>query len=113
MDILKTINQLCTPAYLYFTLSIISILAIYITNYNEKYYCLGTLKCSVNNSLSLYIYKIVYVIVMTFLLNQLCSRGFEGISWFIILLPYILMFMFIIISIFIIDDKKNLIINSH
>ena len=49
----------------------------------------------------------VYVVCVTVLLNQLCFNGYENISWLIILLPYILMFILIIIAMFIVDKKKD------
>jgi hypothetical protein len=98
MDILEIIKNLCTPAYLYLVISLLSIFTIFTCNYNKRNYCLGEMKSHHPNSPYFYIYKIIYVLLVTFILNQLCERGYENISWFLILFPYILMFLLIIIA---------------
>ena len=37
----------------------------------------------------------VYIFVWTYLLNMLCKKGMKKVSWLLLLLPYILMFIFI------------------
>jgi hypothetical protein len=34
--------------------------------------------------------KVVFVLFWTFLLNMLCKNGFKSVSWFLVLLPYLL-----------------------
>jgi hypothetical protein len=99
MEISKTLESLCTPSYLYLTISLLSIFTIFACNYNNNNYCLGSLKSNFSNSPYYYVYKIIYVLLVTYVLNQLCQRGYGNISWFILLFPYILMFLFIIIGI--------------
>jgi len=98
-DIVNTVESLCTPAYLYFAISLLSILTMFAYNYNNQNYCLGNFKSSFPNSPYYYAYKIIYVLLVTYILNQLCQRGYANISWFLLLFPYALMFIFILIAI--------------
>ena len=90
-------NSLCTPSQLYLVLSTLYILALLVQNYAEpKKYRVG--RYSVNlqhNNLLFFAFKIMYVLVWTFLLNKLCMHGYGNISWFLVLLPFILMFVLI------------------
>ena len=40
--------------------------------------------------------KGLFVIIYTWFLNFLCSKGHEGISWFLVILPFIVMALFIV-----------------
>jgi hypothetical protein len=75
MKLTKTFKELCTPAALYF---VISVIAIIIALFNGmKLMAVGI--------------KAIFVIIYTFFLNFLCQKGFKSVSWFLVLLPYILM----------------------
>jgi hypothetical protein len=93
MEYLKT---LCTPAHLYFLLSIISLIIIGIQNLgNVNKYCVGNFTCNVTNTLGVFIVKFLYVLFWTWVLNTLCRAGYKRLSWFIFLLPFIAMFVLI------------------
>jgi hypothetical protein len=51
-----------------------------------------------------FIVKIVFIVAWTWFLDILCSRGYERVSWFIVLLPYIFLFM---ILIFVASEIRN------
>jgi len=90
--------SLCTPAFVYAVLSSIGIIMIAYQNYgNSNLYCVGNVTCPVQSTTPIFIAKILYVIFWTFIFNTLCSYGYYKLSWFIILLPFIL--FFIIVSI--------------
>jgi hypothetical protein len=75
MKLTKTFKELCTPAALYF---VISVIAIIVALFNGmKLMAVGI--------------KAIFVIIYTFFLNFLCKKGFKSVSWFLVLLPYILM----------------------
>jgi hypothetical protein len=38
-------------------------------------------------------WKLVFAFIWTFILGGLCDKGYKSISWFLVLLPYILMFL--------------------
>ena len=78
---LKLFNGLCTPAQLYFAISCITVLSIYLQNLGcSNRYCVG--KYSVNlrhNNIYFFLFKVVYIVIWTFLLNKLCKKGWSNV----------------------------------
>jgi hypothetical protein len=90
------LRELCTPAYVYFVISIFTVFIIAIQNLgDESAYCLGTRGCRTENKMTIFILKLVYIVFWTWLLNVICKSGHEPISWLLVLLPYVLMFVLI------------------
>jgi len=89
--------NLCTPATVYLVLSAIGIILIAFQNYGKSpnMYCVGNVQCPVQNTTPLFIMKILYVALWTFILNALCSYGYNQLAWFLLLLPFILFFIFV------------------
>ena len=88
--------SLCTPAFIYILLSSIGIIIIAYQNYgNQNLYCVGNVNCPVQSTTPIFIAKVLYVLFWTFVLNTLCSYGYYKLSWFILLLPFILFFIFV------------------
>lgn len=89
--------NLCTPASIYLVLSAIGIIMIAFKNYgmSPNMYCVGNVRCPVQSSAPIFIMKIIYVAFWTFVLNALCSYGYNQLAWFLLLLPFILFFIFI------------------
>ena len=88
------IRNWCTPAYFYFIISIIAILIMSIQNYgNTNVYCLGDYTCDVTSTFLIFVIKVLYVLFWTWILNLLCKNGYESVSWFIFLRPYVIMFI--------------------
>lgn len=86
----------CTPAYFYFIISIFAIIIMTIQNFgNTNVYCLGDYSCGVTSTFLIFIIKMLYVLFWTWVLNLLCKNGYESISWFLVLLPYVVMFILI------------------
>jgi hypothetical protein len=91
------LKNLCMPAFVYFVLSISTIIVMILQNLgNPASYCIGRYSCNVTDVNMLFLMKFVYVIFWTWLLNIICREGYEGISWLLVLLPYILMLIFIL-----------------
>jgi predicted membrane protein len=67
-------EQLCAPAIIYLIFSIVQIL-------------IDTFKGLYNTALM----KVIVMIMVTFLLQVLCNRGLNVISWIIVFIPFILM----------------------
>ena len=67
--------KLCTPAMVYVVLAGISILIALFS----KFHAFSILT------------KIVFVGAWTWFLNYLCMKGYKAISWFLVLLPFLLM----------------------
>ena len=86
--------SLCTPAFIYILLSSIGIIILAYQNYgNSNLYCVGNVNCPVQSTTPIFVAKILYVFFWTFILNTLCSYGYYKLSWFILLLPFILFFV--------------------
>lgn len=90
------IRNWCTPAYFYFIISIIAIFIMSIQNYgNTNVYCLGDYTCGVTSTFLIFVIKVLYILFWTWILNLLCKNGYESVSWFLFLLPYVIMFIII------------------
>lgn len=113
--VLIGIRNLCTPAHIYLVISVISILVIGMQNMgNENTYCLGSYSCYTKNKVTIFIMKILYVVFFTWILNILCKSGYETVSWVLVLLPFVLMFIMLslmFLSTFPYDDGRYTTIN--
>lgn len=92
------LRKLCTPAYLYLVISMFSIIIIMFQNAsNSNTYCMGNYSCQVSNIFVVFAVKLLYVLFWTWILNFICNAGLPGVSWALLLFPFILMFIFIIV----------------
>jgi len=98
---LEKINKLCTPAYVYLVISVITLVTLAIQNSGSNTtYCAGNYSCQTSNTVLLFLIKIIYVAFWTWILNLICKMGSPVISWALVLAPFILMFIFMAIYIF-------------
>jgi hypothetical protein len=74
---MKDFSKLCTPAKVYFGIAAIATLFDLLNGV----------------SIMLAFWKLVFAFIWTFILGGLCDKGYKSISWFLVLLPYILMFL--------------------
>lgn len=103
MKYLKDFKKLCTPASVYLFINVIIFVSIAIQNFgNTTQYCVGQYRCNVPNTFSMFLFKAVYILFWTFILNAICKAGYKEVSWFMVLLPIIL--LFIIIGIIILNS---------
>ncbi len=72
---MKNFSKLCTPAKIYFAIAVI---AAVVGLFNGM-------------SLMVAFWNLVFAFIWTFALSWLCSKGYSSISWFLVLLPYIIM----------------------
>lgn len=70
---MKDFSKLCTPARIYFAIAVV---AAVIALFNGA-------------TLMAELMKLVFAFIWTYLLGWLCSKGYESVSWFLVLLPYI------------------------
>lgn len=78
MDVITRIRSLCTPAFVFFFISVISLFLMIFENIqNTHSYCFGNVSCNVANTSMVFIVKIVFIIAWTWFLDILCSRGYE------------------------------------
>lgn len=96
------LKNLCTPALIYLIISSIAIVIMAIQNYNSvNVYCLGNFSCKTSiSTFIIFIIKIIYVLFWTWILNLICNAGMPQVAWFLLLLPYILLFILIALLMF-------------
>jgi hypothetical protein len=73
----KSFEELCTPAKLYFVLAVISCIAALIN---------GVKFMNV-------VVNLIIAFIWTAILSWICGKGFTGVSWFLVLIPYIIMLL--------------------
>ena len=71
---MKDFSKLCTPAKIYFAIAVIATI----------FALLGGV------SFMAAFIKLIFAFIWTFVLGWLCDKGFTSISWFLVLLPYII-----------------------
>jgi len=69
-----SLSSLCTPAMIYVVIAVIGTIMGVFYEFQP---------------LSLLV-KVIFIMFWTWFLNFLCSKGYTGISWFLVLLPFIL-----------------------
>lgn len=100
------LSQLCSPAYVYFIISVLAIVIAAVQNMgNNKKYTLGSFSCNVPSCLAVFIVKVIYILFWTWILNLICKDGHKGIAWLLVLLPFIL--LFVIIALAMMYQKNN------
>jgi len=67
--------KICTPAMVYLVIAAISLVVAMI----KKFQFFSILV------------KALFIAVWTWFLNFLCSKGYKGVSWFLVVLPFLLM----------------------
>ena len=108
---LGEIKKLCTPATVYFAISISSLLYLIFTNMgNNSTLCVGNFECPVDNIYIIYIIKLAYLLLMTIILDSLCKNGYTSISWFILFLPLLTFFLMLGIFMYLQQEKHK---NKH
>ena len=76
----KEFQKLCTPAKIYFTLAVFSIL---LGLFNGIHF-------------GMILSKLLFAFIWTFILAWLCKKGFKAVSWFLVLLPFIMIILVMI-----------------
>jgi hypothetical protein len=88
--------SLCTPATIYFVISLIGLILLGIGNLgNDDRLCIGSYSCNVGNNTIIFVLNAIYILFWTFVLDLMCKNGYGSLSWFVLLLPFILAFMFL------------------
>lgn len=97
MSLIRTFKNLCPPAQIYLAISALTTMSMCFQNIdNPTVYACGLMKVKTPiHNMIYFAFKTLYIIVWTYLLNILCKKGMKKVSWLLLLLPYILMFIFI------------------
>ena len=88
-------NSLCSPAKLYLVISGVSILLLFIQNLHQpNHYQVGSYKIPLqHHNIIYFLIKIAIIAFWTWVLNKFCSKGYKGVAWFLVVVPYILFFV--------------------
>jgi len=96
-------DKLCTPAQIYLIVSfILMVLSYFGLNAISQQISLNQSNNSFLQSLNFtyqkdartsYVVQAVLIVLWTWVLSYLCKKGFSNLSWFLILLPWVLMFL--------------------
>jgi hypothetical protein len=90
----RTLKELCTPAALYFVISMLGLVIVMFQNLgNTNSYNVGNFSCRVPNTFLVFIVEFIYIVFWTYVLNLICKDGHVGLSWLLVLLPFILLFV--------------------
>jgi hypothetical protein len=73
----KEFSKLCTPAKIYFAIAVIASIVMLFSGVSF---------------IAVFI-KLFFSFIWTFILSWLCSKGFTSVSWFLVLLPYIILLL--------------------
>ena len=91
-SLMKDFKNLCTPAHLYLVISVVGMILMMFQNAgNTNSYCVGPYACKVPDTSVMFIGKTIYILFWTFVLNSICKAGYKNVSWFLLLIPFILM----------------------
>jgi hypothetical protein len=93
----RKIRDLCAPSMLYFIISIIALIVAILMNlgHNNKL-VLGNYSMNVVNTTLIFIIKLIFILFWTWILNLICRDGYEVISWILVFLPFIAIFLCIL-----------------
>ena len=108
MNLNKTYKSLCTPAKFYLVISAILGVLILFQNLfhgDSTELCVGSYTCDISHVAIFFIIKILYILFWTWVLNLLCKHSLKNLSWFLVLVPFILFAL--LLGIYIYDDIKG------
>lgn len=93
---IQGLRNLCTPSKVYLIISLIALIVMLIQNFGMlNTYCLGNYSCQVSSTAMIFVIKVIYILFWTWVLNLICRAGATPLAWFLILVPFILMFILI------------------
>ena len=89
-------KKLCPPAIFYVAIAIISIL-VYLFTAIDGYggYKMGSKNLSLSQTILFLLFKFLYIIFWAWVINFICKQGYQGLSWFLVLLPFFVFFILI------------------
>ena len=103
------LKKMCTPAMVYFLVSITTLLAMILLNWgNRNKLCMGEFECPVDNIYVIYVVKLAYLLFVTIILDSLCKNGYASISWFLVFFP--VLFYFLALGMFMIKQNSTVIV---
>ena len=111
MNYLDKIHKLCRPAYIYFIVSFFSIVTLIVQNLingSKTKYCVGSFECAVPSTFLVFLFKFLYVLFWTVILDALCKYGYSKLAWFLVIFPFLLLAILIGLLILYSDKLKEM-----
>ena len=94
MSVAKKLKGLCAPALFYLIVSMISFIMVLAQNLRHTNSLhMGHFSCRVPGTFFVLFLKLMYILFWTWIINLICKDGHTGISWLLVLFPWILIFM--------------------
>lgn len=88
------LRKMCTPATIYFVISLFFLIIMGVSNLNDSdRLCIGDYSCYVGNNTMIFLLNAIYILFWTFVLDLMCKNGYTSLSWFILLLPFLITFV--------------------
>jgi hypothetical protein len=66
---------------------------------------MGPLECNVGNNAVVFLMKILYIALWTFILDYICKSGYVNVSWFLVLLPFIMLLVLLVLMILFLNKR--------
>ena len=74
------LTDLCPPALLYFVMAVISLMILVVSHIPFLYV----------------LFKIAFISMWTGMLNFICKKGYTKVSWFLVISPFVAMFILVL-----------------
>lgn len=113
-------DKICTPAQIYLVVSVILLILSYfgmtalsqqLTLNQSGHPALHSLNFTYQkDTRTSYVVQAILIVLWTWLLSFLCNKGYSQLSWFLVLLPWVLMFLAFFV--YIIETVKSLFFNT-
>lgn len=88
------LTKLCTPSTIYFVISLLGLIILGVSNLgSDNRLCIGDYNCSVQSNTIIFVLNAIYILFWTFILDLMCKNGYSALSWFVLLLPFIIYFI--------------------
>ena len=88
---MKSFAKLCTPAKIYFAIAVIAAVFALFNGVTMMHT----------------LWQLLFAFIWTFILGWLCDKGYTSISWFLVLLPYVLILL-AMLNIYHSEDPRRL-----
>ena len=97
----RKFKELCTPSLVYFIIAMFGLIIVAIQNMTSDSNTLriGLLNMYVPNLMLVFFLKLLYILFWTWVLNLMCRDGHSEISWLLILVPFMMVFMGLLFAI--------------
>lgn len=89
--LVRQFQELCPPAALYFVVSIATLLIVVMQNVgNTRRLSIGSFSYRVPHAALILFIKFIGILFWTYILQLICKDKHTNLSWFLVLLPWVL-----------------------